>query len=69
MSEILPMANTWRPAALARSSSVGSGGEIAKSRRLPVRLKVSRVSPVKGRAMTRPIISGAVSVKAISQTS
>ena len=34
------MAKTWRPAALARSSSVGSGGGMAKSRRLPVRLKV-----------------------------
>ena len=63
------MANTCRPAALARSSSVGSGGEIAKSRRLPVRLNVAFVSPVNGRAITRPIIIGAVSLNASSHTS
>ena len=63
------MAKTWLPAALLRSSRVGSGGEMAKSRRLPVRLKLARVSPTKGRAMTRPIISGAVSSKAIWQIS
>ena len=39
MSPILPMAWTCLPASVARSSSVGSGGGMAKSRRLPVRLK------------------------------
>ena len=39
---------------------LGAGGGMAKSRRLAVRLKVVAVSPVKGRAMTRPIRMGAV---------
>ncbi len=69
MSPILPMAWVRPPAATTRSRSVGSGGGIARSRRLGVRKKVSTVSPTKGRAMTRPTRSGCTISAAMRQTS
>ena len=69
MSPILPIAWVRPPAATTRSSSVGSGGGIARSLRFAVRAKVSRLSPTKGRAMTRPTRSGWTISAAIRQVS
>ncbi len=60
MSAILPIETTSRPAFDVTSSSVGDGGGMAKSRRLPVRVNVLRSAPTNGRAMTRPIIIGSM---------
>ena len=69
MSPILPMAWVRPPAATTRSSSVGSGGGMARSLRLAVRTKVAGVSPTNGRAMTRPTRSGCTISAAMRQTS
>ena len=58
VADLADRRTTCRPASVSRSRSVGSGGGTAKSRRLAVRLKVAVVSPTKGRAMTRPTLSG-----------
>ena len=68
MSAILPMPKVLRPAASARSRSVGSGGGTEKSRRLAVRVKLAESSPTKGRAITRPILRGSQWRRAASQS-
>jgi hypothetical protein len=58
-----------RPRAPARSSKVSSGGGIAKSLRLPVRVKPVSAVPRKGRAMTRPMRKGSTSRRTLRQSS
>ena len=68
MSAILPIDTTVPPAAVTRSSRVSACGGVVRSLRLVVRWNVSALSPTNGRAITRPILSGAVSSLATAQT-
>ena len=65
MSPILPTDTTARPAFERMSRIVSPGGGVAKSLRLPVRVKPPAAVPMNGRAMTRPIRYASQSERAI----
>ena len=69
MSPILPTVTTERPALPSVSRMVSDGGGVAKSLRLPVRLKPVSGVPWKGRAITRPILYASQSSLPIWQRS
>ena len=58
-----------RPAASARSSKLPASGGMEKSLRCEVRKKSLAVAPTKGRAMTRPMLRGSTSFRAMRQRS